>query len=134
VDAAATARRRAELRRDRIGDEPEREARAPEVPGLSVVLADGEQGRAWVCASCAAEIAPLDEDWRRHAVRDARPIAEFFADLGMQVRERAVPPSITVTRSYCRSCAACLATDVASDRFEPSSPVIAGAPMVAPSS
>jgi N-methylhydantoinase B len=130
VDPVATDRCRMELRCSRIGRDPEREAMALDVPGLSVVFAENDEGRRWSCAYCNATIAPLDQDWRQASVRHEQPIAEFYGELGMQVRVREAPPAIKVTRFYCATCASCLTTDVATDRTEPGSPVIAAAAAV----
>jgi N-methylhydantoinase B len=125
-DAAATADLRGAARRARIGATPEREAVAPEVPGLSVTLDD----RAWACASCDGELAAADEDWRDGAVRDEAPVASLYAQLGMRVRERIASPGVLVVRYYCPACAGCLATDVVSDRAQAAPPILAAATAV----
>ena len=131
IDADATARRRSAMREARIGRVPEREAAIPEMPGLAVVIGEDEDERCWSCAYCDARIAALEDDWREHVVAQERPIAELYGELHMHVRAREAGPRISVVRSYCGSCAACVAADVVSDRFSPRSPSLLAASGVA---
>jgi N-methylhydantoinase B len=125
LDGEATRRRREELRAARIGHSPERDAVAPDLPGLSVTVSDGNHEREWCCGYCGGAIAPLAQDWRQAVVRHEAPLAELFGGLGMRLRERTVPPQIQVVSFYCALCAGCLATDVTTDRAEPVLPVLA---------
>jgi hypothetical protein len=60
-------------------------------------------------------------------VKEELTLGEFFAEMDMQAPMREGPARVRVIRYYCASCASCLATDVATDRAEPVSPVLAGA-------
>ncbi len=127
VDADTTERYRRELKFARIGQAPERDAVAPDVPGISVTLRDENRRRWWCCGYCSAAISPLERDWRQAVVRQEIPAAELFGELSMRLRKRTVPPHIQVVRFYCQLCAGCLATDVATDRSEPVSPALVAA-------
>lgn len=125
VDLTLTASRRRQMRHARIGQTPERECASPAGPGLSVALVQSEAGRWWSCGYCETSLAPAESDWREGAVTQELPIAEFFAALGMRVRERHEPPEIRISLAYCPGCAACLSADVVTDRRAASSPVMA---------
>jgi N-methylhydantoinase B len=125
VDPGATDARRRQLRVARIGGAPARRARAPHTIGVSLTVQNTDGKRKWSCGYCDAELSPLREDWREAVVRDSRPIADMFAQLGMQVREREVPPAIATVNFYCPECAGALATDVITDRHKARSPVLA---------
>ncbi len=127
VDDAQTERRRRELRAARIDASPQRASAPPASAGVSVTVSESEDGRSWTCSYCEAPIAHVDADWRRHVVAHEVPIAELYADYGMQVRQRNVPPAITAIRRYCPFCASSLAIDVLTDRWEPRSPSLAKA-------
>jgi N-methylhydantoinase B len=115
VDGDATTARRAEIRRERIGREPERELRAPDDVGVSVVR-DGDNG--WACASCRESLGGADGNWREAAVLVERPIPERYAELDMKVRDRSEEPLVMLREHFCPSCAASLGVDVATDGLE----------------
>lgn len=114
IDVAGTEARRAEIRRERIGGEPAREAKAP--PSIGISLARDSGG--WKCASCEAELAGADENWRDGAVLHEQPIAERYDELGMLVRDRSEAPRVTIREYFCPQCAAALGVDVATDELE----------------
>ncbi len=124
VDIDATERCRAERRHERIDGQPERECVAPVLPGLAVVLSEGDAERCWTCGYCDSELAPADEDWRHAAIRHELPLATFLGELEMQVQARRLPPQVKVIRYYCAACAGCLTADMATDRSEPRAPVV----------
>jgi N-methylhydantoinase B len=112
VAAAATDARRADIRRERIGREPEQALSAPAGPGIAVIARDG----AWRCASCDEALGAVEDNWRvTGAVVVEAPIAERYAQMEMQVRDRTEAPRVLLREHFCPSCAACLAVDVAVD-------------------
>jgi N-methylhydantoinase B len=117
ADVESTARRRVELRADRIGGTPARELRGPVTPGASVRIANGG---AWACGHCGAELSPTTENWRTAgAVARERPIQDAYAELEMYVRPRSEPPTVVLREYFCPECAGVLAVDVAHDQLEP---------------
>jgi len=107
-DAQATADRRLEIRRERIGGDPARELTAPPSIGVSLTRADG----AWSCASCDERLADADGNWRDGSVCRETPIAERYEQLEQVVRERLEPPIVVTREHFCPSCAASLGVDV----------------------
>jgi hypothetical protein len=124
LDRDATDAHRNEVRRERIGGPLTREATPSEVPGLSVVLTDGQDGRSWHCASRDQEFAPIADDWRQHLVKHELLAPDLFDRLQMKMRARHARPHMTVTQYFCPGCASCLTSDVLTDRTQPSSPAI----------
>jgi N-methylhydantoinase B len=107
-DGQATADRRLEIRRERIGGDPARELTAPPSIGVSLNRADG----AWSCASCDERLADADGNWRDGSVCRETPIAERYEQLEQVVRERLEPPIVVTREHFCPSCAASLGVDV----------------------
>jgi N-methylhydantoinase B len=106
IDPAATADRRAALRRDRIGKEPAAELKAPREVGIAVErLDDGT----WCCASCAAGFGT---EWRDATVVREALVFDRFKELDMYVRERAETPARFQREHFCPQCAAALATEL----------------------
>lgn len=114
LDAAGTAARREEIRRERIGGEPEKQLAPRKSIGVSVELGNG----AWSCASCDESLGDAGSNWREAAVLVERPIAERFAELDMFVRDRTEAPRVMIREHYCPGCAASLCVDVATDDLE----------------
>jgi N-methylhydantoinase B len=114
VDVSATATRRAEIRRDRIGGDPAKEAEIPPSVGISLARDDGN----WTCVSCDENLASSDGNWREGAVLKEGPIAERYEQLGMLVRDRTESPRVTLREYFCPGCAASLGVDVATDDLE----------------
>ncbi|MCW2954932.1 MAG: hypothetical protein JWQ48_4102 [Conexibacter sp.] len=114
VDADATAGRRAEIRRERIGGEPAKQQAAP--PSIGVSLARDDE--AWSCASCEERLADVGGNWRDGAVGSERPIAERYDELEMIVRDRKEAPRVMVREYFCPGCAASLGVDVATEGLE----------------
>lgn len=114
VDEAATAVRREEIRRERIGGVPRESLREP--PSIGISLQRSDEG--WSCASCGHPLAPRDGNWRDGAVCHERPIAERYHELEMLVRDRRAPPRVMMREHFCPSCAASLGVDVATDALE----------------
>ena len=121
LDADATADRRAEIRRARLGRPPACPAAPPVEPGIAVRLGRDDEGETWRCGSCSGGLGGLTENWRTVAVVNEQPIHERFAEWDMRVRVRKEDPLVVVREHYCPECAAALGTDV----------TLAGAPVVA---
>jgi N-methylhydantoinase B len=115
VDEDATTARRAEIRRERIGGEPAREAKAPPVIGVSLARANGS----WTCTSCEEPMGDAESNWRDRAVLRERPIKEAFDGLEMIVRDRSEAPRVVMREHFCPGCAASLGVDVATEDLEP---------------
>jgi N-methylhydantoinase B len=114
VDVDATTARRAEIRRERIGGDPAREAGTPATTGVSVAV----DGSNWCCTSCGETLGDAGLNYRESAVLVEKPIAERFAELGMIVRDRVEAPRVVVREYSCPGCAASLVVDVATDDLE----------------
>ncbi len=128
ADAAASSALREQLRRERIGADPEAELRAPRSVGVAVVL----DGGGWACGSCAAELAARDGNWREGAKLVETPIAERFERLEMLVRARREDPPVVLREHFCPRCAAGLGADVAiADTPRLAGPRLAAAPIAA---
>jgi N-methylhydantoinase B len=114
VDAAATADRRAAMRRERIGGEPERELAEPGTPGAVVAVTDTG---GWECGSCGTGLAGPGENWRT-AARES-PIADSFGELEMLVRDRTESPRVILREHFCPACACGLGVDVVTEGLDP---------------
>jgi N-methylhydantoinase B len=115
LDADATVARRAELRRERIGREPERELRSPSDPGVAVT----REGEEWKCGSCGTALGGVEDNWRAAAVLVAGPITDHYAKAEMYVRSRNEEPDVVLRQHFCPTCAASLGVDIATDGLEP---------------
>jgi N-methylhydantoinase B len=111
LDAAGTQARREEIRRQRIGGEPERELAARKSLAVSVERANGS----WSCASCDQDLGDASGNWRDAARLVEQPIAERFDELGMFVMDRKESPRVLIREHYCPGCAASLGVDVVTD-------------------
>ena len=109
LDADATTERRQEIRRERIGGEPQKELGPRKSIAVSIEIEDG----AWTCASCSENLGDAGSNWRETAVLVERPVEDRFAELDMHVRHRAEPPPVMIREHYCPGCAACLGVDIA---------------------
>jgi N-methylhydantoinase B len=117
LDAEATAARRREIRRERIGGEPSRELRAPASVGVAVLR--GEDGD-WACGSCGESLGDAGGNWRESGIATLeRPIAERFGELEMLVRDRSEAPRVMLREHHCPACAAMLGVDVATEGLAP---------------
>ncbi|QEC46479.1 hydantoinase B/oxoprolinase family protein [Baekduia soli] len=115
LDEAATAARRKEILRERIGGEPERELREPASVGVAVVRDNGS----WACGSCAETLAPSGDNWRQgNVVMAEYGISERYAELEMRVRARTESPKVVLREHFCPSCAHALGVDVVTDDLE----------------
>jgi N-methylhydantoinase B len=104
-DLEATAALRAEIRRQRLGSDPQQEQGLPQTPGVSVVIADD---RHWHCACCEHDLGPASQDWRPNAVKQQGPIADRFAELDMYVRSRDGDSYVVLEEHFCPGCAGLL--------------------------
>jgi N-methylhydantoinase B len=116
LDEAATNERREQIRRDRIGRAPSAELAQPESIGVSVVLENDH----WACGSCGLTLARAGENWREgEAVLNDHPIAERFAALEMNIRDRSESPRVSLREYCCPACAASLTVDVVTEGLAP---------------
>lgn len=114
LDAEATARRRDEIRRERIGGEPKKELGPRKSIAVSIEIEDG----AWTCASCGENLGDAASNWREAAVLVETPVTERFDELDMHVRHRSEEPHVMIREHYCPGCAACLIVDIATTDLE----------------
>ncbi|HJZ37702.1 MAG TPA: acetone carboxylase subunit gamma, partial [Solirubrobacterales bacterium] len=114
VDEAATTAKREEIRAGRIGGTPAAELKAPENIGVSLTFDAGT----WSCGSCSEELASGDGNWRDGAKLKEAPIADRYAEMGMQVRDRVEAPRVMMREHFCPSCAMSLGVDVVTDELE----------------
>jgi N-methylhydantoinase B len=117
VDVRATAMRRSDVRRARIGREPQRVSSPPASTGVSICREHDGDGERWVCGYCGHTLGHPPEDWRDSDAVVVRKtgIAERFAGLGMAVRERREPPQVILVESFCGECAGALAAETSTD-------------------
>lgn len=114
LDSAGTTARREEIRRQRIGGEPQKELGPRKSIGVAIEIEDG----AWVCGSCNENLGDAASNWRESAVLVERPVADRFAELDMHVRDRSESPRVMIREHYCPGCAASLGVDIATSDLE----------------
>ena len=112
VDTAATASRRAELRKRRIGGAPAHvvEPLAAEGADLTAVTL---AGRRWTCGRCAHDLGAADENWRPRVPSRERPVTEAGADRGQVIKGRGNQPPVLEREYWCPNCACALTVDIA---------------------
>ena len=117
VEPTATAERRADMRRGRIGGDPELELSQPVTPGVVVVRT---AAGGWECGSCGTGLAGHGENWRVSgtATRE-RPIADAFGELDMLIRDRIEAPRVMLREHFCPACACGLGVDVVTEGLDP---------------
>lgn len=115
VDAHATEQRRAEVRKDRIGREPERPVRES-APQFAPLRPDG--GR-WECTACGEDLGEEGTNWREAAVTKETEISERFKDLHLHVRPRVQQEPVVLRENFCPGCASSLSVDIALEGDEP---------------
>jgi N-methylhydantoinase B len=107
VDIEGTARLRDELRFERIGMTPSRQAT---VAGRNGGV--GERDGKWVCRYCDAELAPVEENFRHGTILRESPLVEHHRLYGMHIRARPPDEAQFVLREYfCPSCASSVVVD-----------------------
>lgn len=114
VDEKATAAKREEIRKQRIGGTPAKELKAPESIGISLACDDGT----WSCTSCGEELASGGENWRDGAVREEHRVGERYEQMEMKVRERTEGAKVVMREHFCPGCAMSLGVDVATEELE----------------
>jgi N-methylhydantoinase B len=114
VDAAATSAKREEIRAARLGGAPSADLQAPASIGVALTLEGGK----WACGSCATELAEAGGNWRDGAKLVEAPIADRYAEMGMQVRDRTEGPRVLMREHFCPSCAMSLGVDVVTDDLD----------------
>ncbi len=114
IDEEATARRRRELRAERLGGEPSRDP-APMESYRAPLLAAGEELR---CAHCEASLGPVHGNWKEAARLRRSPVTELAARLGSKVRETKVI-ALEQIEFICPSCGSLLEVDTFEAGEEP---------------
>lgn len=118
VDDQATGAARAIVRAERLGREPERTPINDDAFRPALKLAGSGQARTLCCGRCDAELSPIEENWKNHAIRRDFPVAERLAEFDAEVQTW----SATVIRLYewcCPKCATMLETNLYPDGVEP---------------
>lgn len=118
VESQATSSRREQIRRDRLGQDPSAELRPPETPGVSVVIDDKSGDSRWACGHCGSALGASEGNWRDEAVLRETSIAEHFAEMGMNVRDRKEAPKVVLREHFCSACAGSLGVDVTTEDLE----------------
>ena len=109
-DEEATARRRHEIRAERLGADPTHQP-APMDGYRPPLRVDGRDGaRTFCCNHCDQPIAPVSENWKDHASTRSWPLEERAAQLGTKVRTTGVTRLLTWEFS-CPSCGTLLEVD-----------------------
>jgi N-methylhydantoinase B len=108
VDNAATHQRRAQIRRARIGGDPQQTQAQPDTPGVGLMHGAGR----WVCAYCVNDLGAAEQNWRDHAVCKSQAVVELFGGADMYTRTRKGGPPVEVTEFFCPGCAGLLGTDI----------------------
>jgi N-methylhydantoinase B len=106
VDEDATARRRRELRAERLGSEPGAEP-APMEEYRPPLVPVGED---LCCSHCEHVLAPESGNWKEGAHVRRSPLAELAARLGAKVRPTAVI-ELESLEFFCPSCGSLLEVD-----------------------
>lgn len=120
VDAQATARRRDEIRSQRLSEarpgaagRPARtDGQAGRPVGFSLMLS-GEDPTVYCCQSCGEPLAPVDGDWRAACAQRDRPAHQALAAQGSWAKERGDDPKVFVTEFLCPACGSSLSVDTA---------------------
>lgn len=112
VDESASAARREEIRRSRIGSTPTCELAEPAQVGVSV---ERSEDGSWRCAYCAHQLTDGEGNWREGAKLMETELHQRYTELQMYVRERNEDPQVMMREHYCPSCAGSLAVDVATE-------------------
>jgi N-methylhydantoinase B len=119
VDEAATERRRAAIRAQRLADarpgvpgRPGRPADGAQRPvGFSLTLVSGDDGAVYCCQQCGAPLARAGEDWRNACAQRERPAHQALSAQGGWAMERGTNPQVVVTEFLCPGCGAALNVD-----------------------
>ncbi len=116
VDAAATESRRRELKADRLAGFPDRRPQkrnGQAVLDISPYLAlhRDADGSYHACGGCGTALGPLGENWKGHALTDARPIQS--ANPLLIDPQVYIDAAVTFRRFLCPGCGAQLDTEIA---------------------
>lgn len=114
LDAKATERERAAIRRDRLGREPEREARVADEWLPALTLSDG----VLLCSRCDQELGPATGNWKRHGVHRSSEAAARLAELGIRIKRRS-DPAMILHEWACPGCGTMLETNLYPEDMEP---------------
>jgi N-methylhydantoinase B len=118
VDAGATDRARAQIRRERIGAPPAREPDLARVPaGQRVTDVVEIRGGSSCCVGCGYELGPADRNYKLGAVRRESPLTA--ANPHVRDPSTYVDNEVTFREFFCPGCARLLATEIAVDGAPP---------------
>jgi N-methylhydantoinase B len=109
-DAAATEDRRREIRKARLGAEPQRAVRGADRREIGVAV-QVESGR-WTCACCGEDLGDTGENYRTACVATSSSAARALAARGTRLRARSEGPDVLLTEYFCRGCGSCVRADV----------------------
>jgi N-methylhydantoinase B len=113
LDVEATELRRADLRRERIGQDPERELYEPVTPGVAVVITGHDTAGRWACGYCGSDLCSSTEDWHRTGVVvRSNDLLGRFAQLDLRARPTPTGPQLVIYEHYCPHCAGALGVDI----------------------
>ncbi|WP_020495926.1 hydantoinase B/oxoprolinase family protein [Sciscionella marina] len=108
VDGAATERRRAALRAERLGGQPTRPVEAGAKADSSAPRRD-TQG--WYCPASGARLS-TGEDWRADVLTRTSIAAQRLGELGVRVRTRESEPAVLLEELISPSCGTLLETRI----------------------
>jgi N-methylhydantoinase B len=108
VDAAATTRARAGIRRSRLGADPSQEIAADATAGASAPQRDDD---GWYCPASGARLG-AGPDWRPQAIQVTHVAADRLAEHGVLVRHRAEGPRVLIDEFYSSTCGTLLETRI----------------------
>ncbi|MEP9350777.1 hydantoinase B/oxoprolinase family protein [Xanthobacter sp. KR7-225] len=113
ADLEATAGRRAELRRQRIGKPVKDAAREGELPAGAEPVSKGVAMRdgAYVCLHCGTELG-VGGDWHDHCHTHEAPASERLAELHVRIRPRHIEPAVMLREDFCPGCGTALDAQV----------------------
>ncbi len=109
ADPEASAAKRAEIRKARIGAGPTREIAADAPSFAPLRVADGD----WECTACGQHLGSAEQNWRDEAVAHEAVASERFGDLNSQIRSRKEGDAVMMREYYCPGCASSLSVDIA---------------------
>jgi N-methylhydantoinase B len=115
ADEAQTARRRREIRTERLGTQPAREPEPMHEFRSPLRIEDGER---FACNHCGEPLGPTAEDWRDRASKRSWPLAERAEYLGIYLRP-VTEPALRLWEISCPGCGSLLEVSVWEEGEQP---------------
>jgi N-methylhydantoinase B len=115
ADEAQTARRRRELRAERLGTEPAREPEPMHEFRSPLRVEDGER---FACNHCGEPLGPAAENWKDHASAKSWPLGERAEHLGIHLRPL-TEPALRLWELCCPGCGSLLEVNVWEEGEQP---------------